>query len=217
MKSAGLKVFSFVVVLALASLACAAPSLDSILNPLPKDDFSKTSSGWGTGTDSASSVEYANGGLHMIVYQPRYVTWSTPDTIVYENTHLEASVTNASTDTTSMFGFICNEQSSTNSFYYVGVAADGYYAFIKSSIVGEDEYLKEGNSDAISAAASSLIRIGLDCANGSLALYVNGQQIDSVSDSTYTNGGIGLFSASGEQDSGTDITFDDFVATKLSQ
>lgn len=214
MKSAGLKFFSFLVVLALASLACAAPSLDSILNPLPKDDFSSSNSGWGIGTDTNSSVEYASDGLQMIVYTPRYVTWSTPDTIYYENVHLEASVTNASTDPQGMFGFICNEQATTNSFYYVGVSADGYYAFIKSSIVAEDEYLKEGNSDVITAAGNSM-RIGLDCGNGNMALYVNGQLVDSVSDSTYTSGVVGLFAASGQQDSGTTVTFDDFVMTKL--
>lgn len=216
MKSAGFKIFSFIVVLALASLACAAPSLDSILNPLPKDDFSSSSSGWGVGTDSNSSVEYVNGGFQMIVYTPRYVTWSTPDTIFYENVHLEVTAANASTDTQAMFGFICNEQATSNSFYYVGVSADGYYAFIKSSIVAADEYLKEGTSDAITAAGNSM-RIGLDCGNGNLALYVNGQLIDSVSDSTYTSGVVGLFAASGEQDSGANITFDDFVVTKLGE
>ena len=216
MKSPALKVFGFVLVLALASLACAAPSLDSVLNPLPKDDFSSSSSGWGTGTDSSSSVEYANGGLQIIVYEPFYVSWSMPNKTVYENIHIEANVTNTSTDPQAMFGIICNEQGTTNSFYYVGVSSDGYYAFIKSSIVGDDVYLKEGNSAAISAASTSM-RIGLDCANGSLSLYVNGQQIDSVSDSSYTSGVIGLFAASGEQNTGTNITFDDFVVTKLGQ
>jgi len=111
---------------------------------------------------------------------------------------------------------ICNEQGTTNSFYYVGAASDGYYAFIKSAVAADDVYLKEGNSDAISAAGTSL-RLGLDCANGSLALYVNGQKIDSVSDSSYTSGVIGLFAASGDASSGTDVTFDDFVVTKLGQ
>jgi hypothetical protein len=216
MKSTALKVFAFVMVLALASLACALPNLSSVLNPLPKDDFSSSSSGWGTGTDSSSSVEYTNGGLQMIVYQPFYVTWSTPDTTSYENIHIEASVTNASTDPKAVFGIVCNEQGSTNSFYYVGVASDGYYAFIKSSVAADDVYLKEGNSDVISSAGTSM-RIGLDCGNGSMALYVNGQKIDSVSDSSYTSGVVGLFAASGEQDSGTNITFDDFEMTKLGQ
>jgi hypothetical protein len=216
MKSVGLKVFGFVVVLALASLACAVPSLDSVLNPLPKDDFSSSGSGWGTGTDSSSSVEYANSGLHMVVYQARYVTWSTPDTASYENVHLEVSVVNASTDPKALFGFICNEQGSTNSFYYVGVASDGYYALIKSAVAAEDVYLKDGNSDAVKAAGTSM-RIGLDCGNGNLTLYVNGQKIDSVSDSSYTSGVVGVFAASSDESSATDVTFDDFVVTKLGQ
>jgi hypothetical protein len=61
------------------------------------------------------------------------------------------------------------------------------------------------------------MRIGLDCGNGSMTLYVNGQKVDSVSDSSYTSGVVGLFAASGEQDSGTNITFDDFEITKLGQ
>jgi hypothetical protein len=214
MKSIGVKVFSSIAGLVISTLACAVPSLDSLLNPLPKDNFSNSSSGWGIGTDSSSSVEYYEGGLHMIVFQPFYVTWSTPDAETYENIHLEASVANASTDSEALFGFICNAQGTTNSFYYVGVSPDGYYAFIKSSIVESDVYLKEGTSGIISATPDSM-RLGLDCGSGAITLYVNGQQIDSISDATYTSGRVGLFAASDDQENGTDVTFDDFVMTKL--
>ena len=216
MRSIGLKAFSFIIVLALATLACAVPSLDSVLNPLPKDDFSSSSSGWGIGTDESSSVEYYEGGLHMIVFQPFYVTWSTPDAEVYENIHIEASVKNTSADPEAFFGIVCNEQGTLSSFYYVGVSPNGYYAFITSSLVADDVYLKEGTSDVISATPDSM-RIGLDCGGGTLTLYVNGQQIDSVTDSTYTSGSVGLFAASDDQENGTDITFDDFAVTKLDQ
>jgi hypothetical protein len=217
MRSAGLKVLFFISVLALAVLACAAvPSMDSLLNPLPRDDFSSDSSGWGIGNDSDKLVEYANGGLHMAVYTPTYVTWSTPDIKPYENIHIEANVINASKDPQSLYGIICNEQGSTTAFYYVGVSPDGYYAFIKSSVAADDVFLKKGTSDAISAASANSMRIGLDCGS-TLTLYVNGQQIDSVSDTTYTNGTVGLFAASDDENNGTDVTFDDFVVTKLSK
>ena len=216
MKSIGLKAFSFVIVLALAALACAVPSVDSILNPMPKDDFSNVSSGWGTGTDSSSSVEYANSGLKMIVYTPFYVTWSTQGLDTYENVHIEASVKNESTDPDAFFGIVCNEQGSTESFYYVGVSPNGHYAFIKSAVAQDDVFLKEGTSDLISASSGS-VRIGLDCGGGSLTLYVNGQQIDSVSDSTYTSGVIGLFAASDDENSGATVTFDDFAVMKLGE
>ena len=216
MKLAGLKVFGFVIVLVFAALACAVPSVDSILNPMPKDDFSSDSSGWGTGTDDSSSVEYANSGLQMIVYIPFYVTWSTQSPDSYENVHIEANVKNESTDSEALFGIVCNEQGSTESFYYVGVSPDGYYAFIKSAVAQDDVFLKEGTSELISISSGS-VRLGLDCGGGVLTLYVNGQQVDSVSDSTYTSGVVGLFAASDDQNSGTNVTFDDFVVTKLGQ
>jgi len=192
-----------------ASSACTSPNL-------PSDDFSNSTSGWGTGTDEKSSVEYTDGGLQMIVYQPFFVTWSTPGVENYENIHLESSIRNDSTDPQAMFGFVCNEQGTTDSFYYVGVSPDGYYAFVKSAQGQEDVFLKEGSSDAVTASPDSM-RLGLDCGNGSMALYVNGQRIDSVSDSTYTSGAIGLFAASDDEPSGANVTFDDFVTTKLGE
>ncbi len=216
MRSVGLKAFSFVIVLALAALACAVPSVDSILNPMPRDDFSSDSSGWGTGTDDSSSVEYANSGLQMIVYTPFFITWSTQSLESFENVHIEASVKNESTDPEALFGIVCNGQGSTQSFYYVGVSPDGYYAFIKSAVAQDDVFLKEGTSDLISVSSGS-VRLGLDCGGGLLTLYVNGQQIDSVSDSTYTSGGIGLFAASDDVNSGANVTFDDFAVTKLGE
>ncbi len=216
MKIFNLKIVISVFMLVLASLACAAPDVNALLNPLPSDDFSSDSSGWGTGTDTYSSVEYLNDGLTFLVFEPFYVTWSNPNPEVYENTHLEVSVTNQSSDPEAMFGFVCNEAGTTNNFYYVGASADGYYAFIKASIAAKDVYLKEGNSTVISASNGSL-RLGLDCGNGSMTLYANGQMIDSVSDSSYPSGSVGLFAASDEQSSGTIVIFDDFAMTKLGE
>lgn len=211
-----LKVVAAVFVLVLSTLACAVPDVTSLLDPLPNDDFSSESSGWGTGTDTYSSVEYLNGGLTFLVFEPFYVTWSTPNPTVYENTHLEVSISNQSADPEAMFGFICNEQGTTNAFYYVGVSSNGYYAFIKASVALDDVYMKEGNSTAVSSSAEPL-RLGLDCGNGSMTLYANGQMVDSVSDSTYTSGSVGLFAASDDQNTGTAVIFDDFVITKLGE
>ena len=210
------RVFASVLVLMLTTLACATPNINALLNSLPNDDFSNDRSGWGTGTDSNSSVEYLNDGLTFLVFTPYYVTWSTPDTNSYENTHLEVSISSMGSDPESMYGFVCNEQGTTNAFYYVGVSPSGYYAFIKSSVALDDVFLKEGTSDAI-AAGGETIRLGLDCGNGSMTLYANGQMIDSVSDSTYTSGSVGIFAASNDEPSGTVAIFDDFAMTKLGE
>ena len=216
MKSLSWKVLLSVLTLAVAALACGMPDVTSLLNPLPSDNFSNSSSGWGTGTDSQSSVEYANDGLQMIVYQPYFVTWSTPSLESYENSHLEATVKNDSTDPEALFGIVCHEQGQTNSFYYVGVSPDGYYAFVKAAEGQDDVFIKDGTSSVITDSVASM-RLGLDCGNGTLTLYVNGQQIDSISDSTYTSGVVGLFAASDDEQSGANVTFDDFVMTKLEE
>ncbi len=214
MKSLNLKVFFAVFVLVLSSLACGMPDVAALLDPMPKDDFSNSDSGWGTGTDADSSVEYNNDALEIKVFTPYFVTWSTQSLESYENIHLEVNVQNNSTDPEVSFGFICNEQGTTNNFYYVGVSPDGYYTFTKSKIVGEDEILKKGTSDIIAASAQSM-RLGLDCKNGSMALYVNGQLIDSVSDSTYTSGTFGLFGATDDEQNGASLIFDDFATSKI--
>jgi hypothetical protein len=48
-----------------------------------------------------------------------------------------------------------------------------------------------------------------------LTLYVDGQQIATASDSDNTSGRVALFLWSGEDISTVNVTFDDFVMTKL--
>ncbi|MGZ6317157.1 MAG: hypothetical protein ACXWNQ_07845, partial [Anaerolineales bacterium] len=72
MKANGLRPLLVIGILASAMLACnyvtslvGGKSSPSLL----KDDFSDKSVGWGTGTDTDSSVEYQDGGLHMQVFK----------------------------------------------------------------------------------------------------------------------------------------------------
>ena len=178
------------------------------------DDFSDSGTGWGTGTDSDSSVEYVNGGLQFAVFTAKYFTWSTPNLTAYENIHIETTVSNSSNAPESTFGIICHEQGTTSSFYYLGVAADGSYVIAKSAVAQDDVNLAEGNSDLI-PSGSDPFTIGADCGTGNLALYVNGQQVASAQDSTYTSGSLGLFAASVDQPASASVTFDDILVTSL--
>src|SRR5512138_1993611 len=191
--------------LAFPVLACQA-MMGGGANQLPlHDDFS--SSKWGTATDSDSSVEYSNSTLHMVVQKKNWFVWSTPNDQSYQNVHVEATVINNGTDETTAFGILCDKQPGSNNFYSVGMTPAGQYAIVKSSDGKSDVFLTGENqwvaSDAIAKNASSY-RLGADCGNGSVALYVDGKQVASVSDSTYTSGGVGLFTWSGENATKTD-------------
>lgn len=199
------------ITLALGALACSLPGSGALL----EDDFSRSDT-WGTGTDADSSVEYLNESLNMFVNKDLWFVWSTPNDEDYENIHIEVTAKNASTDPAGAFGIICNLQI-TGTSYYFAVTGAGQYAIGRYTLVGDTLLTNGGEwgkSDLITSGAASY-RIGADCGNGTLTLYVDGQQIDSVNDTTYTLGNVGLFAWSGEELDGTSVSFDDFVVTKL--
>lgn len=209
------RLFFALAALAVAALACQLPAgLGS--NVVLSDDFSSVS--WGTGTDADSSVEYANDALQFLVFRTNYFVWSTPNDEDYSNVHVEVTALNNSTDTTTAFGVICHMQV-TDVSYYFAVTPAGQYAIGRSALAVDDVFLTNNdewaNSDLIPVEQASY-RVGADCANnGTLTLYVNGTQIATAVDTTYTSGNVALFVWSGEQQSGANISFDDFEMTRL--
>jgi hypothetical protein len=227
--------FIFVIAcLALAVLSCQAVNsltgggsspTEAPLDQTPQtgavilqDDFSTP--GWGTGTDSDSSVEYANETLQMNVKTKNWFVWSTPNDKDYDNTHIEVTALNNETDPTTAFGIICHQQAVDDSFYYFAITPAGQYAIAEASLAASDVFLTNEDkweySDYIEKNAASY-RIGADCGNGKLTLYVNGQQVDTVTDATYTSGGVALFVWSGEESTSANVSFDDFLMTDLAQ
>jgi len=231
------KVFLAITCLALAALSCQAVTgsgggdEDTSVVPTAEapvqgdiilaDDFS--SSQWGTGTDADSSVEYANEALQMIVFTKNYFVWSTPNDQDYENIHMEVTATNNKTDPTTAFGIMCHQQATSDAFFYFAITPAGQYAITKAIApvdnVAQDDVIltndgKWESSDLVKENAPSY-RIGADCGNETLTLYVDGQQVASVSDSSYTSGGVALFTWSGEDVASADISFDDFLMREL--
>jgi len=211
MKNKFSNVFLAVVTLILVSLACSLPE-----GALLDDDFAGSDTNWGTGTDSDRAVEYSNEMLNFLVNRDFYFVWSTPSDEDYENIHVEVTANNNSSDSTAAFGIICNLQITDTSYYFAitgaGEYAIGKYTFLGNTLLTNDN--EWGTSDAITSGADSY-RIGADCGNGVLTLYMDGQQVDSVSDDTYVTGNVGLFAWSGEELNSTNVSFDDFVVTSL--
>ena len=212
------KVSLAIMLLAAAALACSLPTIPGLDGPLLDDNFDGFSQTWGTGTDAESSVEYTNGGLRFLVSETLFYVWSNPNEEEYSNVHIEVTAKNNSSDPNAAFGIICNQGVIDSNSYYFAVTNNGEYAIAKGSITMDDVFLTNddqwASSDLIAKDAASY-RIGVDCGNGTLTLYVDGQKIDSVQDSSYSSGHVALFAWSHEVENGTDITFDDFVITRL--
>jgi hypothetical protein len=221
-------------VLALAALACQAlpggnesenDNPDLVLPTAPaqsgddvilSDDFS--SARWGTGTDADSAVEYVGNALNFDVFSDNFFVWSTPGDETYNDVHMEVTVINNDTHSTTAFGLIC-DKAAGNDFYYLVMTPAGQYAIAKA-VSGETDLFLTNNdewadSDLIPVNAASY-RVGADCGNGTLALYVDGQLVDSISDLTYSSGRVAVFVWSGEEVGiKTDVSFDDFLMTEL--
>ena len=197
--------------------ATLVPESDS--DVLLEDDFSAGRTKWGTGTDADSAVEYVDDALNIQLFTGNYVVWTYPNETSYENVHMEVTVVNNGSDADAAFGVFCYKQYPIDdSRYYFAVTPGGEYAIAKAALALDDEILTNNGewakSDLIKQNAPSY-RIGADCGNGTLTLYVDGQQIDSVSDTTYTDGSIALFAWSGENVKTVNFSFDDFLMTKL--
>ena len=111
----------FILALATAGIACSTlsgvPSIPGVSGEAPEpvrtlleDDFSDSDSGWGTGTDGESAVEYEDGVLRMKAFKEYYFTWSTPDEVDYRDVHMEVKVNNETGDALVGFGVLCNQQ-----------------------------------------------------------------------------------------------------------
>jgi len=184
---------------------------------LLEDDFSDED--WGTLTDSDNSIEYKDEALNMIIYAKNWFVWSTPNGEIYEDIHMEVTAINNDTDVTTAFGLMCHQQSDGDSSYYFAITPAGQYVIARVTPSEDDFFLTNDNawefSDLIPEEASSY-RIGADCgADGTLTLYVDGEEIDSVVDTTYTSGGVGLIAWSGEEATNTNVSFDDYLLTDL--
>lgn len=202
--------------LLLTSLACAVPSLPTGDGALFKDDFSGTDGGWGLGTDDKSSVEIAGGELVFKVFLDKYFVWSTPGQQDLENIHVEATAKNTGGGSSTGFGVLCNRQV-TDQFYYFVVTSNGEYAIAETAVAKDDVFLTNddqlGTSPDIPVNADSYL-VGADCGGGTLTLYVNGKKIDSVQDSSYAKGDVGVFTWTSSDDK-AEVHFDNLKVTSF--
>jgi hypothetical protein len=181
-------------------------------NVLFKDDFSNTGSGWEQNTDSDGSTAYYNSSFRIQVLTSDYTYWSTPDKSFQNNVRIEVDATKNGGPDKNGFGIICRYQDQDN-FYRFYITNDGYAGIIRRA---------QGNPKVISASDRKLQpvnginsgsvtnHIRADCIDNTLTLYVNGTQVATATDSTFTGGDVGLIAQSFDT-GGVDIVFHNFI------
>ncbi len=194
------KVLSAIAVLVLASLACSA--LSDLGNPTPaaqnpvarvqyQDDFSNADSGWPATADSDKSASYDNGQYLLQAFTDNQDVWAHPGES-FGDVRIEVDASKSIGPDDNSFGVICRFVDDDN-FYFFIISSDGYQA-IGKYLAGDFSYLTsdkmQSSSEIITGGAANHIRA--DCVGPTLTLYVNNQQVSSVTDSSFATGDVGL-------------------------
>ena len=198
------------------------PTLAPTDTPLPEptesssvilfqDDFSDPdTAGWTQNQDSDGITDYEQGGYRFFINKVDWIFWSNPE-LSFTDVRVEVDVTKQGGPDSNEFGIICRYVDVDN-FYFLTATSDGYYS-ISKYVAGEYIPLSEEafvETDLVNQG-NAVNHLRADCLGNTLTLYINGEFVDSVTDSDYSSGDVGLLGGSYDE-AGADLLFDNFIA-----
>lgn len=207
------KLLAGLLVLAFATLACGLPTT-SDSNVLFQDDFSDTGSGWYTSSDSDGLMDYSNGVFDMQVYTSDLLLFTTANQNLQSDVVIDVDTFKAGGPDDNAFGVICRYVDPDN-FYFFIISSDGYAGVAKyenNELYVITESGQMDYTEVITQGASSN-HITASCIGSTLTLTVNGTQLYSITDTSFSRGDVG-FVAKSFSIGGVDINFDNLVVTK---
>jgi hypothetical protein len=179
-----------------------------------EDDFSDDGSGWEVSGDDTYDQGYGAGVYRIEIRQAGYYVWGIAGESGIREVRL--SVTARPVRGNGTFGVVCHHESSSG-YYMLGVDAAGFYAIIRV----DDQtltYLTDSQNrwlkSSLIPTGQSEYRVEAVCtAGGDLSLSVNGTEIASERDTTYTTGDIGVFAYAFDEVP-VEVEFDDVLAVE---
>ncbi|MHB9034799.1 MAG: zinc ribbon domain-containing protein [Anaerolineae bacterium] len=174
-----------------------------------KDNFSNANSGWDAWNNSESVGGYENNAYAIEVSLANTFYWANAGQDL-QNYILDIDTKKLSGVDNNHFGVILRYQDNKN-FYMFGIASDGYYHFGYYANDAWTDLIAWTQSSAINAGSSNN-HITIKCIGSDFTLSVNGEELGSVSDSSFSAGDIGLFVGAIDE-TPVKISFDNLVVT----
>lgn len=211
-----------ILALLISSLACSIsadqPNEDRATTALAEgvyfqDDFSNNITGWPMVRTDEGITDYENAIYRIFVNEENQDFFATPGLSLQSNVRVDVDATKVGGSDDNDFGVICRYQDNNNLYQFV-ISSDGYVGIMKwvdGSLhnIGADTLIEHPAVNMGNAHN----HISAECNGDTLTLYVNGQQVSSVQDTSFLNGGdVGVFAGTYD-DPGTDIHFDNFVVS----
>lgn len=211
MKSTRLFPFYFALLTLLISSCSASPApVIPAANPgdvLYQEDFEDNTTGWDRVANDHGIMDYDSGGYRMLVQQPDFNLWSTPEK-EFSDVRIEVDTFRLNGPAENRTGLMCRYRN--GDYYFFIISNDGYYG-IGKFIGGQTLLLGQvtmQQTDLIQKEAVNHLRA--DCMGSTLTFYINYGQVASVQDTDFPTGDVGLLAGAFTQP-GVDILFDHFM------
>lgn len=211
-----------ILVLIISGLACSSSSglpdgAEATVEPVDKvifqDDFSNEATGWPVIRTDEGVTAYEDGGYRILVNLENQDYFATPELSLQGDVRVEVDAVKVAGSDDNDFGVLCRFLDHNN-FYQFLISSDGYVGILK--VVGGSmqslaaETLLEHPAVNLGNAHN---HIKADCIGDTLTMYINGQQVSTAQDTTFTGSGdVGVFAGTYDVP-GTDIRFDNFVVS----
>lgn len=179
-----------------------------------QDDFSNESTGWPTVREEGAVTDYEDGVYRIFVNETNTDFLGAPGVSLERDVRVEVDTSKVAGPDENDFGVLCRRQDKDN-FYQFMITSDGYVGIIKRVDGAQQSIANEKliQHPAINTGDAKN-HIQVDCIGDTLTLFVNGQQVATVQDTTFMEGGgVGLFAGTYDIP-GTDIHFDNLIVTK---
>lgn len=170
------------------------------------DDFSDTSTGWEQGDYDTGSVGYESGVYSVVSTGDGETMWGIGnrnfgDVII----EVQATQVDAPANDNNDYGVMCRVQDN-NEGYFLLISGDGFYSILLRAEGSFTPLVDWASSEAFNLG-NATNQIQATCDGDSLTLTVNGNELASTTDSTFSSGDIALTATSYEAAS-TEVHFD---------
>ena len=178
---------------------------------LLEDDFSDPNSGWEDADYDAGSVGYYGDGTYFVTSTASSkAMWG----VAYQDfadvsIEVTASQISAPDNNNNDYGVMC--RMTQTSGYSFNISGDGYYSIQRMDNNSFSNLIEWTRSNTINMG-NSTNTIKAICNGSLLTLYVNGEKLAEVTDTTYTTGDIALATTTYE-DATSEVHFDNILVT----
>ena len=184
------------------------------------DDFSTQSGAWFGNGDPALALSFEEDALRLVMGSEDTAAWALTERI-FSDVAVQVQAQKIGGSDNNFLGAMCRIKGTTSAadFYVFMISSDGFYAIGKRVNNQEKIQLLTGDklikSNVIPTDGEPLT-LKIECDENRLALFANDILLAEVYDSDLTTGHAGLLVGTYDE-AGTDILFDDFQVSSLSQ